>query len=100
MEKLDIAQLVDGVRVRARFARRDTEDGCSPDWGEPQCVTLYVLKSDKDYGRGKRLRKAGTILVLTVRDFAWAEYSTADYSEEHNEFLAETYRMQILEIMP
>lgn len=99
MEKIDIHQLNNGSKVRARFARRDTEDGCSPDWGEPKIVTLYVQKLEKDYGRGKNLRKAGTIVGLTVQDFSWAEYGEEDFCEEFNEFLAEEYRMQILEIL-
>lgn len=99
MGKIDIHQLNDGSKVQARFARRDTEDGCSPDWGEPKTVTLYVQKLEKDHGRGKNLRKAGTIVCLTVRDFPWAEYDEEDYAEEYNEFLAEEWRMQILEIL-
>lgn len=96
---MNIHDLQNGSRVRARFARRDTEDGCSPDWGEPKVVTLYVQKLEKDSGRGKNLRKAGTIVCLAIQDFSWAEYSEEDYCEEYNEFLAEEYRMQILEIL-
>lgn len=99
MEPIDLKNLHDGVQVLARFAKRDTEDGCAPDWSEPQTVTLFVRRSEKDLKKGKKtIRPAGTIIELTIKEFSWASYDENDFCPEYNDFLAEEYRMQILEI--
>jgi hypothetical protein len=96
----DIRQLNNGSKVLARFAKRDNEDGDAPDWGEPKVVSLYVLKAEKDYKKGKKIiRPMGSIIELAVNEFGWASYEEDDFCEEYNEFLVEEYRMQILEIL-
>ena len=96
-----IRNLQDGVKVRARFARRDIESGEGPDYGQPRVVTLYIRKSEKELKqRGRVLRPAGAIVELAVKDFNWATYTEDHYCEEYNEFLAEEYRMQILQVVP
>lgn len=97
--KLDLNLLNDGVKVVARFATRDDAEGTAPEWSDPQVVTLYVKRSEKEYKRGKINRPVGTILELIPKEFAWASYTADDYCEEYNEFLAEEYRMQILSIV-
>lgn len=77
-------KLYNGIKILARFAKRNTENGNSPDWGEPKVVTLYVLN------------KEDSIVELTVEDFPWATYSEIDFDPEFNEFIAEGFRMQIL----
>jgi hypothetical protein len=99
MNPIKLQDLYDGVKISARFARRDTEDGCAPDWGQPKTVTLFVMRSEKDLKQGRKvIRPAGTIVELAVKDFGWASYEEDDFCPEYNEFLAEEYRMQILKI--
>jgi hypothetical protein len=92
-------QLTDGVKVIARFAKRDNEDGDAPDYGQPKTVTLIVQRREKTLKRGRQVYPAGQIVLIAVRDFGWAEYSEDDYSPEYNEFLCEEYRMKILEVL-
>jgi hypothetical protein len=85
------------VSVLAQFARRDTEDGRSPDWGEPKKVTLRILRRTCTVKKGKKICPAGQLLTINVVDFPWAEYIEDDY--ENQEFLAENYRMKVIEIL-
>lgn len=99
MNAINLNDLHDGVRVLARFATRHTRDGNAPDYEEPKIVTLFVMRSEKDLKQGRKvIRPAGTIVELAVKEFGWASYDEDDFFPDHNEFLAENYRMQILKI--
>lgn len=99
MAPIDIKNLHDKTKVLARFAKRDTECGSHPEWGEPRVVSLFVSRATKDYKRGKNfIRRKGSIIELQIKDFAWAAYEEDDFNQKHNEFLVENYRMQILSI--
>ena len=91
--------LTNGQVVEARFSRRDTEDGCSPDWSDWELVTLFVKRRAKTYRQGfqhfSRDSKKGDIIELGINEKAWASYTGSDYSSEHDTWLAEEYRMQI-----
>ena len=94
MNPINIHALHDNVKVLARFATKDAECGSRPEWSEPMVVNLFVSRAIKDY----KSHREGSIIELTVRDFNWATYQEKDFNQEHNEFLIENYRMQILSI--
>lgn len=81
-----------------QFANRDNADGDGPDWSEPTHVTLYVRRRDKDLKHRGRIYKAGEIIELVPNEKSWATYQETDYCPEDKAFLAEEYRMRILEI--
>jgi hypothetical protein len=90
--------LKDGCRVRAKFARRDNEEGDAPDWGPVKTVTLNVMRRDKAIKHRGVVHPVGELTSLTVKDFDWAEYDQRSYCED-GEFLAEEYRMKIVEVL-
>jgi hypothetical protein len=99
MEFTSLDQLQNGTRVLAQFASRDNAAGDAPDWGAIQIVTLFVFRREKACRRGSKVYPAGQIIELTPREFSWASYSANDFCPEYNEFLAEEYRMRILEVL-
>ena len=94
----DFTYFYDGIRVRARFARRDNEAGDAPDWGPPKDVSLYIQRRPVNVRYGKRLLLAGEIITLTPKEFSWAEYGMQDYCGD-GEFEEEEYRMKIEEVL-
>lgn len=91
--------LQDGdVKVIARFARRDNEEGSAPDYGEPTPVTLEVTRRKKTIKHGGVSYLEGDLQSVYVKDFGWADYSERDYDTEFHEFLAEEWRMEIVKI--
>ena len=92
-------QLKNDMRVKVQLSKRDNWEGDAPEWRDPQVVTLYVDRHEKDYKRGKEFYPAGELLIMTIKDFGWAEYGMSDYCPEHDEWLCEEYRMKILEIV-
>ena len=92
-------QLKNDMCVKVQLSRRDNFEGDAPEWRDPQDVTLYVERREKDYKRGREFYPAGQILIMTIKDFGWAEYRESDFSEEYDEWLCEEYRMRILEIL-
>lgn len=89
------------VKVLAKFATRDTEEGTSPDWSDPISVTLNVERRSVSLKRAKyRGQFAGDILLLNVEDFVWAEYGENDRNEGEyvNSFMTENFRMEILSL--
>src|SRR5262245_21692727 len=97
--------LLDGlsgeVRARARFAHRDNEVVDAPEWGSEREVTLAIERRGPALkGRGGQQvgGRAGDILTLNVRDFAWAEYGERDYCG-NNHWLCEEYRMEIIDVL-
>jgi hypothetical protein len=89
-------ELVDGMKVLAKFSRRDIEDGTAPDWSEPKVVTLLVQRRDRAYNKK---HPAGELLVMTPKEFSWAEYGERDWSEQFDEWLVEEYRMKIISVV-
>ena len=90
------------VRVRARFAKRDNEAGDAPDWSHPREVTLHIERRSKSLSRAKRHGDfAGDLLAMNVEDFGWAEYGAHHQCEGEfiNQYLAEEYRMDVLEVL-
>lgn len=83
-------------QVVARFSRRDNEDGDAPDWSPPKNVTLRIQRRTKTVRQGKRVYPAGQIISVYVTDFDWAEYAEDQY--ENGTFMAEEYRMQIIQV--
>lgn len=92
-------------RFAARFAKRDTVDGSAPDWSDfpIQVVELWIQLTTQVHGS----RPPGYILSVMpeqVHDHAgtdigsWAEYSETHYCG-NGEWLAEEYRMQLLEVI-
>ncbi len=98
----DLLQSKSGeVRVLARFARRDNEEGSGPDWSEPREVTLVIERRQKSLPRAKWPGQfAGDVLTMYVKNFEWAEYGGAAQGDGEyiNDWDAEEYRMEILEV--
>jgi len=96
MNDLMIQLNAPATKVRAQFARRDNEEGTAPDWRAPQEVTLGVKRYPASRKRGQLTQPVVTQIWVT--DFDWAEYTSDDYCG-NGEFLAEEYRMRILEVL-
>lgn len=65
-------------------------------------VTLNIERRPESLPRAKRRGEfAGDILTMNVRDFVWAEYGEYhhDPGEYVNLWMAEEYRMEILEVI-
>lgn len=96
---MNLSDLANGQSVEARFARGDVWNEqlgrYVPNWGVWQNVTLYLRRREKPLPKSRRGGKVGDIIELTPQEKDWASYSQADYSEEHDEWVAEDYRMQI-----
>ena len=90
--------LVDEQTVEARFSKRDTPDGCSPEWSEWETVTLFIRRREKDLPKARRKGqnwKKGDLIELAINEKSWASYTQSDYCEDYDEWLCEEYRMQI-----
>ena len=85
----------------ARFAKRDNKDGDGPEWSDYDqgLVILRATIRQKDIRHGGRTYPKGQIISLySSYPKGWAEYSEDDYCG-NGEFLAEEYRMQLLEVV-
>lgn len=95
MKSTDLLTVVKhGDKALVRLATRDDASGTSPDWSKPRLVNLYVSRRTKPY----RKNPAGQLLMLTLTNESWAEYSPEAYSTQYATFIAEEFRMQILEL--
>jgi hypothetical protein len=89
-------ELVHGMTVKAKFSRRDNEEGTGPDWGPELTVKLFVERR-KD---ALKNHPAGELVAMAPEDMAWAMYVERDYDETYDEWLCEEYRMKIIEVLP
>ena len=91
-----------GDTVIARFSTQDINDpniGWTPNWSNPQLVSVYVQRREKLYKERRNgqtiIHPLGELVIFTVQNGCWAEHGIGDWCANDNSFMTENYRMEI-----